>query len=94
MRGQDSSGVVWIIVEAFRPSFGGGFRSASAAELKTQLAAYDGYPLYLFDGPQYVSDWWSNGCANAHRLNGTETSRNCRTLNSAKFLAPRLNAEI
>jgi hypothetical protein len=44
-----------IIVEAFRPNYGGGFRSAIAAELKPQLAAYDGYPLYLFDGPRYVT---------------------------------------
>ena len=46
---------VRIIVEAFRPNYGGGFRSATAAELKPQLAAYDGYPLYLFDGPHYVT---------------------------------------
>ncbi|MEE4790352.1 hypothetical protein V2K52_22820 [Pseudomonas alliivorans] len=46
---------VRIIVEAFRPKVGGGFRSATAAELKPQLAAYDGYPLYLFDGPHYVT---------------------------------------
>jgi hypothetical protein len=46
---------VRIIVEAFRPQVGGGFRSATAAELKPQLAAYDGYPLYLFDGPHYVT---------------------------------------
>lgn len=46
---------VRIIAEAFRPQLGGGFRSATAAELKTQLSAYDGYPLYLFDGPHYVT---------------------------------------
>ena len=46
---------VRIIVEAFRPNYGGGFRSATAAELKPQLSAYDGYPLYLFDGPHYVT---------------------------------------
>ena len=46
---------VRIIVEAFRPNYGGGFRSATAAELKPQLAAYDDYPLYLFDGPHYVT---------------------------------------
>ncbi|EPN68432.1 hypothetical protein A245_03658, partial [Pseudomonas syringae pv. actinidiae ICMP 19096] len=39
----------------FRPQFGGGFRSATAAELKPQIAAFDGYPLYLFDGPHYVT---------------------------------------
>ncbi|MFK3970659.1 hypothetical protein ACI2KS_07995 [Pseudomonas sp. NPDC087358] len=46
---------VKIIVEAFRPQVGGGFRSATAEELKPQLAAYSGYPLYLFDGPHYVT---------------------------------------
>lgn len=46
---------VRIIAEAFRPQYGGGFRSATAEELKPQLAAYDGYPLYLFDGPHYVT---------------------------------------
>ncbi|MBC3365488.1 hypothetical protein [Pseudomonas sp. SWRI154] len=46
---------VRIIVEAFRPQQGGGFRSATAAELLPQLTAYDGYPLYLFDGPHYVT---------------------------------------
>lgn len=46
---------VRIIVEAFRPQVGGGFRSATAQELKPQLAAFSGYPLYLFDGPHYVT---------------------------------------
>ncbi|MCQ3030375.1 hypothetical protein NLO88_06860 [Pseudomonas syringae] len=46
---------VRIIAEAFRPQYGGGFRSATAEELKPQLEAYDGYPLYLFDGPHYVT---------------------------------------
>lgn len=46
---------VKIIVEAFRPKVGGGFRSATAAELKPQIAAYDGYSLYLFDGPHYLT---------------------------------------
>ncbi|RML87995.1 hypothetical protein [Pseudomonas savastanoi] len=46
---------VRIIVEAFRPQVGGGFRPATAAELKPQIAAFDGYPLYLFDGPHYVT---------------------------------------
>ncbi|KPW46078.1 Uncharacterized protein ALO82_02617 [Pseudomonas syringae pv. broussonetiae] len=46
---------VRIIVEAFRPQVGGGSRPATAAELKPQIAAFDGYPLYLFDGPHYVT---------------------------------------
>jgi hypothetical protein len=45
---------VRIIIEAFRPQAGGGFRSASADELAPQLSAYDGYRTYLFDGPHYV----------------------------------------
>jgi len=55
LRDRLGSNRVKIIVEAFRPQVGGGFRSATAAELKPQLAAYDGYPLYLFDGPHYVT---------------------------------------
>jgi hypothetical protein len=46
---------VKIIVEAFRPKVGGGFRSATVAELKPQIEAYGGYPLYLFDGPHYLT---------------------------------------
>lgn len=46
---------VAIVAEAFR-SEGGRFRPATAAELKRQLPAYRGFPLYLFDGPHYVSD--------------------------------------
>lgn len=46
---------VAIEVEAFR-SVHGRFRPATAAELRTQLIALGGYPLYLFDGPHYVSD--------------------------------------
>jgi hypothetical protein len=46
---------VKIIVEAFRPKVGGGFRSATVAELKPQIDAYSGYPLYLFDGPHYLT---------------------------------------
>ncbi|MBD8496234.1 alpha-amylase family protein [Pseudomonas syringae] len=46
---------VRLIAEAFRPQVGGGFRPATVDELKLQLAAYDGYPLYLFDGPHYVT---------------------------------------
>lgn len=46
---------VKVIAEAFRPKVGGGFRPATAEELKPQIAAYSGYPLYLFDGPHYVT---------------------------------------
>ncbi|KFG97670.1 hypothetical protein GQ56_0109080 [Burkholderia paludis] len=47
---------VRVIAEAFRPAEHGGFRAASADELGRQLLAYRGYPVYLFDGPHYVSD--------------------------------------
>jgi hypothetical protein len=46
---------VRLIAEAFRPKEGGGFRSATAAELAPQLATYAGFPIYLFDGPHYVT---------------------------------------
>jgi hypothetical protein len=46
---------VRIIAEAFRTKPGGGFRAATAGELKPQLEAYRGYRVYLFDGPHYVS---------------------------------------
>ncbi|MDP9581591.1 UNVERIFIED_ORG: hypothetical protein J2791_000872 [Burkholderia contaminans] len=47
---------VRMIAEAFRPAEHGGFRAASAEELSKQLVTYRGYPVYLFDGPHYVSD--------------------------------------
>jgi len=46
---------VAVIVEAFRAD-GGRLRPATASELKTQLSAYRSFPLYLFDGPHYVSE--------------------------------------
>ena len=45
-----------MIAEAFRPKEGGGFRSATAEELRTQLETYEGLSVYLFDGPHYVSE--------------------------------------
>lgn len=54
---------VKIIVEAFRPKVGGGFRSATVAELKPQIAAFDGYSLYLFDGPHYLTPELVDGLA-------------------------------
>ena len=47
---------VRMIAEAFRPKEGGGFRPATAEELKVQLEIYEGLTVYLFDGPHYVSD--------------------------------------
>ncbi|KIX64486.1 hypothetical protein [Burkholderia pseudomallei] len=47
---------VRVIAEAFRPAERGGFRAASAEELSKQLLVYRGYPVYLFDGPHYLSD--------------------------------------
>lgn len=47
-------GRVRVIAEAFRPKPGGGFRPATIAELRPQLATYAGLPIYLFEGPLYV----------------------------------------
>ena len=47
---------VRIIAEAFRPQIGGAMRGATIEELGPQLAHYDGYRIYLFDGPHYVPD--------------------------------------
>lgn len=44
-----------VIVEAFRPKVGGGFRPATPEELRPQIAAYGDTPRFLFDGPHYVS---------------------------------------
>lgn len=46
---------VRVIAEAFR-SESGKFRAARAEEIRQQLSAYRGYPIYLFDGPHYVSE--------------------------------------
>lgn len=46
---------VAVIAEAFR-EHDNKFRPASAAQLKSQLPAYRGYRIYLFDGPHYVPD--------------------------------------
>ena len=48
-------GRVRVIAEAFRPKQGGGFRPATIDELRPQLAAYSGLPIYLFEGPLYVT---------------------------------------
>lgn len=45
---------VRVIAEAFRPQVGGGFRPATLDELRPQLATYQGFPIYLFEGPRYV----------------------------------------
>lgn len=47
---------VRVIVEAFRPAIGGGFRSATTEELLPQLRTYGARKMYLFDGPHYVND--------------------------------------
>ena len=45
-----------LIAEVFRPNLGGGFRSATANELKPQLAMYRGHSVFVFEGPTYLSD--------------------------------------
>lgn len=46
---------VRVIAEVFRPNTGGGFRSATVTELIEQLAVYKGLPIYLFEGPTYLT---------------------------------------
>ena len=53
---QLGSSRVKVIAEAFRPKPEGGFRSATLSEITPQLIAYRGFPIYLFDGPHYVSN--------------------------------------
>ncbi|MFG1351230.1 hypothetical protein [Xanthobacter autotrophicus] len=43
-----------LIAEAFRPAGGDLLRAATAAELLPQLRAYDGFEVFVFDGPHYV----------------------------------------
>ncbi|MDR3090546.1 MAG: hypothetical protein LBU39_12155 [Desulfobulbaceae bacterium] len=43
-----------LIAEAFRPKAEGGFRAATANELRPQLLAYRNYPVYIFDGPHFL----------------------------------------
>ncbi|HEY1214381.1 MAG TPA: hypothetical protein VGE93_12170 [Bryobacteraceae bacterium] len=45
-----------VIAEAFRPADATTFRPATPEELLPQLRAYNGYSVYLFDGPHYVPD--------------------------------------
>jgi hypothetical protein len=54
---------VRLIAEAFRPKPGGGFRPATVAELQPQLATYEGFPIYLFEGPRYVGSTLVQGLA-------------------------------
>ena len=58
---------VRVIAEAFRPQVGGGFRAATLEELRPQLATYAGYPIYLFEGPRYVSPQLVQGLADAQQ---------------------------
>jgi hypothetical protein len=55
---------VKVIAEAFRPKADGGFRSATLDELTAQLSVYRGLPIYLFDGPHYVSNALVEGLKN------------------------------
>ncbi len=58
---------VRVIAEAFRPNPGGGFRPATLDELRPQLATYDGFPIYLFEGPRYVPPPLVQGLAAAQQ---------------------------
>jgi hypothetical protein len=54
---------VRVIAEAFRPQAGGGLRPATLEEMRPQLAAYHGFPIYLFEGPRYVPSSLVQGLA-------------------------------
>jgi hypothetical protein len=58
---------VRVIAEAFRPQVGGGFRPATLAELRPQLASYQGFPIYLFEGPRYVPPTIVQGLADGQQ---------------------------
>jgi hypothetical protein len=58
---------VRLIAEAFRPNPGGGFRPATLQELQPQLATYEGFPIYLFEGPRYVPPNLVQGLAAGQR---------------------------
>src|SRR5205085_1493117 len=58
---------VRVIAEAFRPNVGGGFRPATLDELRPQLATYEGFPIYLFEGPRYVPPALVQGLAAAQQ---------------------------
>ena len=58
---------VRIIAEAFRPNVGGGFRAATLDELRPQLAAYEGFSIYLFEGPRYLPPALVEGLAQAQK---------------------------
>ncbi|WP_255429316.1 DUF4434 domain-containing protein [Ramlibacter albus] len=59
---------VKLIAEAFRPKPGGGFRPATLEELKPQLAQYEGYAIYLFEGPHYVTPELTKQLASQQQL--------------------------
>ena len=58
---------VRVIAEAFRPNVGGGFRPATIEEVRPQLATYEGFPIYLFEGPRYVPPQLVQGLAAAQK---------------------------
>ena len=58
---------VRIIAEAFRPNAGGGFRAATLDELRPQLATYEGFSIYLFEGPRYLPTALVEGLAQAQK---------------------------
>lgn len=59
---------VRVIAEAFRPAKDGGFRPATPSELMTQLKAYQGHCVYLFEGPTYVTPGTVSALLEAYAL--------------------------
>ncbi|EXT58168.1 hypothetical protein [Acinetobacter sp. 25977_3] len=46
-----------IVLEAFRTKKNGQFRAAYPWEIISQIKAYEGKTIYIFDGPHYMGRW-------------------------------------
>lgn len=46
-----------IVLEAFRTKKNGQFRAAYPWEIISQIKAYEGKKIYIFDGPHYMGRW-------------------------------------
>ncbi len=75
---------VIIVLEAFRVKKNGQFRAAYPWEIISQLKAYEGKTVYIFDGPHYMSRWCVNIVSLWYRLtygHANKTIHETRSLN-------------
>ncbi|WP_373882743.1 hypothetical protein ACEQ85_13215 [Acinetobacter pittii] len=75
---------VIIVLEAFRIKKNGQFRAAYPWEIISQLKAYEGKTVYIFDGPHYMSRWCVNIVSLWYRLtygHANKTINETRSLN-------------